>query len=109
VISLTPKQRECWEYLLGYKAQFGLVPSYRKIAVALGLASNSRVHRLLHDLEARGYVRLTPRKVRSLELLAINNCPHCGHPLGSSYCREAALNSARPAFLPRNPAEQAAA
>src|SRR6185436_11002560 len=81
MIGLTPRQLECWDYLRGYQAKFRMVPTYRKIMVALGLKSTENVHRLITGLEDRGYVRRTHGKPRSLELLHEDyRCPNCGWP-----------------------------
>ena len=47
----------------------GVSPSYREIALRLGLAGPSGVHRLVKGLVARGKIRRTPTASRSLEIV----------------------------------------
>jgi repressor LexA len=67
---LTPRQREIWDYLLGYVEQHGYPPTVREIGQAVGLASPSTVHAHLANLERAGLLKRDPTKPRALELVA---------------------------------------
>lgn len=55
---LTERATQCLEFITAYAgSRDGVVPSYREITTALGLQSVSNVHRLIDQLEDRGYVR----------------------------------------------------
>lgn len=103
MIGLTPKQRECLDYVIDYRSRFGSIPTYRKIAEAIHLESTSGVFRMICELERRGYVRRTGRQACSPEVLDQDKRCHCGHPIGSSLCRAAA---ARKSTYSSTPATQ---
>jgi repressor LexA len=67
---LSKRQREIYDYVLGYVDQHGYPPTVREIGEAVGLASPSTVHAHLANLERAGYVKRDPTKPRALELLA---------------------------------------
>lgn len=69
-VGLTPAQHNCLLFIAGYlKATGGVSPSFEEIRVALGMASKSGPHRLVSQLEKRGYLRRLPGSSRSLMLL----------------------------------------
>jgi repressor LexA len=65
---LTQRQREIYEFVVGYADQHGYPPTVREIGGAVGLASPSTVHAHLANLERAGYLRRDPTKPRALEL-----------------------------------------
>ena len=65
---LTGRQKEIWEYLVGYVERHGYPPTVREIGEAVGLASPSTVHAHLANLERAGFLRRDPTKPRALEL-----------------------------------------
>jgi repressor LexA len=65
---LTQRQREVYEYVVGYVDSHGYPPTVREIGEAVGLASPSTVHAHLANLERAGYLRRDPTKPRALEL-----------------------------------------
>jgi len=67
---LSKRQREIYDFVLGYVDQHGYPPTVREIGEAVGLASPSTVHAHLANLERAGYVKRDPTKPRALELLA---------------------------------------
>jgi hypothetical protein len=93
--------RSCLNYIVDYSARFGSIPTYRRIAGAIGLVSTSGVFRMIRDLERRGYLRRTGRQASSLEVFDQTKCPHCDNPLGSAACRAAAT---RPITYSSSPA-----
>jgi DNA-binding IclR family transcriptional regulator len=74
VLDLTPQHFACLRAIFAHRQAYGRSPSYRQIAAMLGLSprSKSTAHRLVMDLESRGYLR-TPieRKHYDIEVLRI--------------------------------------
>jgi repressor LexA len=67
-MTLTARQQEIWEFLVGYVESHGYPPTVREIGEAVGLASPSTVHAHLANLERAGLLRRDPTKPRALEL-----------------------------------------
>lgn len=68
---LTAKQRELLLFIIAYTDEHGHTPSYDEMKVALGLASKSGIHRLVHALEERGAVSVRANRARAIEVLAV--------------------------------------
>jgi repressor LexA len=68
-VDLTKRQREIFEFIKRYSAQYGYPPTVRDIGKAVGLASSSTVHAHLANLEKLGLLRRDPSKPRAIELL----------------------------------------
>ena len=67
---LTRRQRQLLDYLRDYQArEQGISPSYDEIKEHMGLASRSGAHRLVCQLEERGYIRRLPARSRAIEVL----------------------------------------
>ena len=66
---LTPRQRDVYEFIGDWWAQYDHCPSYEQIQEGLGYASKSPVHLHVTALERRGYLRRTPHTARSLEII----------------------------------------
>jgi repressor LexA len=66
---LSKRQREIYDFVVGYVDQHGYPPTVREIGQAVGLASPSTVHAHLANLERAGYVKRDPTKPRALELM----------------------------------------
>jgi repressor LexA len=66
---LTERQREIWDFVVGYVDRQGYPPTVREIGAAVGLASPSTVHAHLANLERAGLLRRDPTKPRALELV----------------------------------------
>jgi repressor LexA len=66
---LTDRQREIYDYVVGYVDDHGYPPTVREIGEAVGLASPSTVHAHLANLERAGLLRRDPTKPRALELV----------------------------------------
>jgi SOS-response transcriptional repressor LexA len=64
---LTAQQSRLLDYLVSRDGQVG--PSFEEMAAALGLRSKSGVHRLVHGLEERGFVRRIGHRARSIEVI----------------------------------------
>jgi repressor LexA len=65
---LTQRQREVYEFVVGYVGDHGYPPTVREIGEAVGLASPSTVHAHLANLERAGFLKRDPTKPRALEL-----------------------------------------
>jgi hypothetical protein len=72
-ISLTPKQRQLFEFIREAIAVDGCCPSYLEMQQALGLAGKSGIHRLIIGLEQRGAIRRLPNKARAIEIVEQGN------------------------------------
>lgn len=68
MIPPTPAQKQALDAIRRLSAR-GVAPSFAELGHALGLASKSGVHRLVHGLKARGWVDFEPNGVRTLRIL----------------------------------------
>jgi len=67
--ALTTKQKLVLDFLKSEIRQNGYPPTVREICDAVGLSSTSTVHSHLESLERKGYIRRSPAKNRSTEIL----------------------------------------
>ena len=71
---LTKKQKELFDFLNGYISKSGISPSFDEIRKAINLKSKSGVHRLVINLEQRGFIRRLKHKARAMEITkSLNN------------------------------------
>lgn len=69
-MSLTVKQRECFNFIRSYMADNdGRAPNFTEMMVSLDVQSKSRVHALLEALQDRGFIRRIPRGHRAIQIL----------------------------------------
>jgi SOS-response transcriptional repressor LexA len=67
----TERQFALLRYVCGFQmAHAGASPAYSQCAQALGIASKSNVHRLLHGMQDRGIVRLHAGTPAVIEVLS---------------------------------------
>lgn len=66
---LTSKQKEILEYIKETILNKGYPPAVREICEAVHLKSTSSVHSHLETLEEKGYIRKTPAKPRTIEII----------------------------------------
>jgi SOS-response transcriptional repressor LexA len=66
---LTPHQGRALLFIAQRIAADGFAPSFNEIRISQGLVSKSGVHRLVRGLAERGFVRYTPGKTRSIEVV----------------------------------------
>jgi repressor LexA len=66
---LTWRQQKILYFIRYYAERRGYMPSIREIGEAVGLASPSSVSYQLSELQSKGYLRHTPGRSRSTELL----------------------------------------
>ncbi|MEC9022542.1 MAG: transcriptional repressor LexA [Pseudomonadota bacterium] len=68
---LTRKQLTLLQYIDRFIASADISPSYDEMKDALGLKSKSGIHRLITNLEERGYLRRLPYRARALEIIKL--------------------------------------
>lgn len=66
---LTKKQRALLMLIHDHLSKNGVTPSFEEMKNAVGLKSKSGIHRLIFELQERGYVKTLPRKARALEIV----------------------------------------
>ena len=93
---LTGKQHQLLSYLIDYKAEKDITPSFDEMRSAIGLASKSGIHRLVSALEERGYIRKLPNRARAIEILR--------HPGSGPETYKASTNVIMADFTPANSA-----
>jgi repressor LexA len=69
--TLTKRQKQVLDYLVGFLNKHGYAPSFDEIARALKLTSLATVHKHLSTLERKGFVRRGYNQSRSLEVLQL--------------------------------------
>jgi len=67
--ALTQQQARALAFIREYEAANGWCPSYAEIAEHIGVSGKSTVHRIISELQERGFVRHTPKKKRSIEIV----------------------------------------
>ncbi len=83
MISLTPRQQDLLRFVIGFQEAKGFSPSFKEIAIGIGLKSTAQVSRQLDALEERGAIRRLIDRARAIEVLepiAIPRSPN-GAPL----------------------------
>jgi|TARA_R100000789_G_scaffold98626_1_gene102922 SOS-response transcriptional repressor LexA len=69
-VGMTPRQKECFDFISGFWDEKGYAPSYDEIAEALGAKSKASIAGLVSKLEERGFIRRVPHLARSIHLVA---------------------------------------
>lgn len=64
----TRKQRELLAFITDSIKETGVAPSFDEMREAVGLASKSGVHRLVHALAERGHIEFMPNRARAVFL-----------------------------------------
>lgn len=67
--NLNKRQGEILKYIKSCIIKKGYPPSVREIGAAVGLSSSSSVHSNLEALEKKGYIRKSPNKSRTIEVV----------------------------------------
>lgn len=65
---LTRKQKELYDYLSDYISSHNISPSFEEMKNALKLKSKSGIHRLVTNLEQRGFIKRLKHKARAMEI-----------------------------------------
>ena len=68
MMGLTERQSDCLRFVRARRAAGMPAPSYSEISRHLGV-TRSNVHRLVHALIERGYLRFLPNRARTLALV----------------------------------------
>lgn len=68
-MSLTPRQKDCLDFIVSYTKERGYSPNYREIAEGIGVKAISNVHYYVERLKVRGYVKTVYGSERSIEVL----------------------------------------
>lgn len=68
-MSLTPRQKDCLDFIVSYTRDRGYSPNYREIAEGIGVKAISNVHYYVERLKVRGYVKTVYGSERSIEVL----------------------------------------
>lgn len=68
MLSMTPRQKEAYDFIRSFIDEKGYGPSYEEIQEAIGLASKSGVHRIIEGLEERDLIVRRPGMRRSIAL-----------------------------------------
>jgi repressor LexA len=66
---LTRRQQEILEFVREFTRKWGYAPSLEEIQHRFKLSSAATVHKHLHNLEAKGFLRREPHRSRALELV----------------------------------------
>lgn len=69
-LETTPRRESVLAFVRAYASIHGVSPSLQVIASGLGLKSRANIHRIVARLQADGLVTKTPRKYRSLKVVA---------------------------------------
>ena len=71
---LTKKQKELFDYLVGYFSKNSISPSFEEMKNAVNLKSKSGIHRLITSLEQRGFIKRLKHRARAMEIIKkLNN------------------------------------
>ena len=70
-MTLTKRQKEVLNYLVGFLNKHGYAPSFEEIAHAMKLTSLATVHKHLSTLEKKGFVRRGYNQSRSIEVMQL--------------------------------------
>lgn len=69
VYGLTPRARELMLKLQRTVDATGTVPSFDELRRMVGISSRSGIHRMLGQLEERGYIRRIKSRARAIQIL----------------------------------------
>ena len=70
-MALTRRQKQVFDFLVGFINRRGYSPSFEEIGAGLGVSSLATVHKHLETLERKGFIRRGYNQSRSLEVVAI--------------------------------------
>jgi SOS-response transcriptional repressor LexA len=84
---LTERELECLNLIkFCVENSDGVGPSYEELRRGLGSSSKSDIYRLVHSLEAKGWIKRLNYKARSIKVVQPTStpppmCSHCGHEI----------------------------
>ena len=65
---LSPRQKKIFDFIKSYMKKKPVEPTYEEMKSAAGLKSKSGVHKIVLNLEARGWIKRLPGKNRSIRI-----------------------------------------
>ena len=65
---LSPRQKKIFDFIKSYMKKKPVAPTYEEMKSAAGLKSKSGVHKIVLNLEARGWIKRLPGKNRSIRI-----------------------------------------
>jgi repressor LexA len=68
-VTLTKRQKQVLDFLVGFLNRQGYSPSYEEMAQSLGLASLATIHKHISTLERKGFIRRGHNRSRSIEIV----------------------------------------
>ncbi|HYL60201.1 MAG TPA: transcriptional repressor LexA, partial [Candidatus Acidoferrales bacterium] len=66
--TLTKRQKQLIDYLNNYIAEHGYAPTLAEVGAYFGLSSLATVHKHLHNLEQKGFIKRVHNHSRALEV-----------------------------------------
>lgn len=70
-MALTRRQKQVFDFLVGFINRNGYSPSFEEIGEGLGLSSLATVHKHMQTLERKGFIRRSYNQSRSVEVVAV--------------------------------------
>ncbi len=70
-MALTRRQKQVFDFLVGFINRNGYSPSFEEIGDGLGLSSLATVHKHMQTLEKKGFIRRGYNQSRSVEVVAV--------------------------------------
>ncbi|HXW15474.1 MAG TPA: hypothetical protein VEN79_13275, partial [Terriglobia bacterium] len=70
-MALTRRQKQVFDFLVGFINRQGYSPSFEEIGAGLDLSSLATVHKHMQTLEKKGFIRRGYNQSRSVEVVAI--------------------------------------
>ena len=68
--TLTKRQKQLIDYLTDYISEHGYAPTLAEVGQYFGLSSLATVHKHLHNLEQKGFIKRQHNHSRALEVAA---------------------------------------
>lgn len=66
---MTPRRQLVLDFIKAYIRIHGIAPSYEVIAKGLGMKSRANIHRIIHRLQADGFLTTKPHKFYSIRVV----------------------------------------
>jgi repressor LexA len=79
--SLTPRQNEVLKLIRTLTRVYGYPPTVRELAQELGISSPNGVSVHLRALENKGAIVRDANVARSIRIVEVKTCPHCGRDI----------------------------
>ena len=70
-MTLTKRQKEVLDYLVGFETKHGYAPSFEEIGKGMKLTSLATVHKHVTTLEKKGFIRRGYNQSRSIEIVQL--------------------------------------